>query len=838
MEKEQLVSLVLKAQQGDNEALNYLFNEFYNDLYYFALKTVKDDETALDVTQEAFVEIINTLGNLKEPVAFVTWAKQITYHQCTRYFKKKKDILVDEDEDGNTVFDTLKEENAEFIPDEALDKDDFKKTIMAILDELSEEQRSATMMYYFDEMSVRQIAEIQGVSEGTIKSRLNYARKAIKASVEEYEKKNGIKLHAVPFFPLFKWIFGSSFESALLLASAELVAEGVGAATGTAITVSATSATATAVATTTTATAVGIGAKIAALPLVTKIVAGVVATIIAIGGATATVVLSNKNDNNSKNKSSASTLADDTSNEPTKIQITEDLCGNYMTGAQKYIVDNEEFFGRYSFSIGFYPNGGIATDKNENSIKVSNSFMTTSFLLGLPLIPQDVSSSSYYEVWKEETMRFISFGYDNFIPADATWDELFENPEYFEKMNGVTVDGVKYILQLEGGMGSPWDCYDYTMTDDGVITLIKNDAYYTDTVGYTLSNLKLEKDQKTLCGTFTHKLGFKENIKIVLKKPEIYTDEPGEDETDTTQPWNFVVPSGCTYTAADGTTYNAGDCIEPHPSKGDKLITKDYVYTYNHLLMAATYTHDDDSQYVSWGEASSVIINWGVVVRDNTKTSYSSLLEEIGGYPLDSITGAFENCTNMITAPKIPDSVHYLDFAFFGCEALKQAPVLPENIFNLNCTFAFCKSLVTAPKIPTMVIDMIGTFNYCKSLKTVPNLPANLSTMMETFANCISLKSIPEIPSKTKRLDYAFSGCSSLTGVSKIPKNVTALPGMFTGCTSLTGNIEINASITKVEEYTINDCFLSTTLPITISGSCPVLADIAATANNGNVTVK
>ena len=98
MEKEQLVSLVTKAQQGDNEALNCLFNEFYNDLYYFALKTVKDDETALDVTQEAFVEIINTLGNLKEPAAFVTWAKQITYHQCTRYFKKKKDVLVDEDE--------------------------------------------------------------------------------------------------------------------------------------------------------------------------------------------------------------------------------------------------------------------------------------------------------------------------------------------------------------------------------------------------------------------------------------------------------------------------------------------------------------------------------------------------------------------------------------------------------------------------------------------------------------------------------------------------------------------------------------------------------------------
>ena len=294
MEKEQLVSLVTKAQQGDNEALNCLFNEFYNDLYYFALKTVKDDETALDVTQEAFVEIINTLGNLKEPAAFVTWAKQITYHQCTRYFKKKKDVLVDEDEEGNTVFDTLKEEKAEFIPDEALDKADFKKTVMGILDELSEEQRSAVMMYYFDEMSVKQIAEIQGVSEGTVKSRLNYARKAIKNSVEEYEKKHNIKLHAIPFFPFLKWIFDGMFEGSIPTASAEIIAEGVATATGTTVTVATTTATATTVATTTTAGAVGLGAKIAAMPIATKIIAGVVAAAIVIGGSTTAVLLSQK----------------------------------------------------------------------------------------------------------------------------------------------------------------------------------------------------------------------------------------------------------------------------------------------------------------------------------------------------------------------------------------------------------------------------------------------------------------------------------------------------------------------------------------------------------------
>ena len=134
MERNQLIHLVEAAQNGDEKAMNELFNAFYNDVYYFALKTIKDSETACDITQETFVSIITSLKELKEPAAFVTWMKQIAYSQCTRYFRKMKDILVDEDEDGNTAFDVLVEDRAEFIPDEALDQEDFRKTILGMLD--------------------------------------------------------------------------------------------------------------------------------------------------------------------------------------------------------------------------------------------------------------------------------------------------------------------------------------------------------------------------------------------------------------------------------------------------------------------------------------------------------------------------------------------------------------------------------------------------------------------------------------------------------------------------------------------------------------------------------
>ncbi len=331
MEKQRMIELVTKAQSGDQNALNDLFNESYNDVYYFALKTVKDEELACDITQETFMEIIKSLHTLKEPAAFFGWTRQVAFSKATRYFNKKKDVLVEEDEEGFTLFDNLTEEKTEFIPDEALEQDEFKKIILFILDTLSEEQRSAIMMYYFDELSIREIADIQGVSEGTVKSRLNYGRKAVKTSVEVYEKNHNIKLHAIPFFHFFKWLMADSYQKGMPFASAQEMAKALSESTGASLEITASEAAAaeivsgdalveevivggdavagagaktagaeTAGAGAKTAaslgkgaakTAVGTGAAKAGIPLAAKIIAGVLAAAILIGGVTTAVVV-------------------------------------------------------------------------------------------------------------------------------------------------------------------------------------------------------------------------------------------------------------------------------------------------------------------------------------------------------------------------------------------------------------------------------------------------------------------------------------------------------------------------------------------------------------------
>lgn len=237
MEKEKLIAIVRAVQQGDGQGATDLYNAVHKDLYYYIFKTVNDATLAEDLLQDTFIEIFQTIDKLNEPAAFVAWSRQIAYHKCTAYFRKRREILADEDEEGYSVFDTVEEERTEFIPDEALDKEDLKQTIHAMIAELPMEQRSALLMRYFDELSVKEIAEIQGVSEGTVKSRLNYGRKAIQKSIEDYEKKNGVKLHCAGAIPLLLWLFreyavanGISLTSATASATysaAPVVTEGV-----------------------------------------------------------------------------------------------------------------------------------------------------------------------------------------------------------------------------------------------------------------------------------------------------------------------------------------------------------------------------------------------------------------------------------------------------------------------------------------------------------------------------------------------------------------------------------------------------------------------------------
>jgi len=273
MNKEALTPLVIKAQAKDADALNELMSACYETLYYYAYNEVKDYDLAADITQESCLEIMDTLENLRKPESFLSWAGRIVTHKCSRYYRQtKKEVFLEENEEGETILDRLPDDSRGSLPEQVQEDKEFKHIMWEMLDSLPPEQRQALLLYYMEEFSVGQIAEMQGVPVGTVKSRLNYGRKAVMSKVDAYEKKSGIKLHSLAPLPLLlsflfrenKAAVASSATSALQKVYAGITAAGAASAGSTA-----------------TAAAVGTG-------LAAKIIAGVTAAVVAV---TSSVIL-------------------------------------------------------------------------------------------------------------------------------------------------------------------------------------------------------------------------------------------------------------------------------------------------------------------------------------------------------------------------------------------------------------------------------------------------------------------------------------------------------------------------------------------------------------------
>jgi len=147
------------------------------------------------LTQETYICAYKGINSLEDPNNIFAWLGGIAYRQGMTALKKKRDILVDEDAEG--IFDIIESTDTDFQPEESAEAKATSQIVMDMIDELPDLQRATVMAYYYDNMKVEDIATAFDCSTGTVKSRLNYARKFLKEKVTEHEKKNRYKLHSV-----------------------------------------------------------------------------------------------------------------------------------------------------------------------------------------------------------------------------------------------------------------------------------------------------------------------------------------------------------------------------------------------------------------------------------------------------------------------------------------------------------------------------------------------------------------------------------------------------------------------------------------------------------------
>ena len=201
--------LVLSAKNGNKKAFDKLYELTSNDVWFTCVSLLKDEENAKDIMQETYITAFLKLDTLKDEEKFCGWLTAIATNKSKNKLKGKVEYQIDDE-----VLITEAETDELMLPEKYITKTEKRKVLLQIMeDTLSFNQYQTVLMFYFDEMSISEIAQGLEFSEGTVKSRLNSSRAKMKTAIEDYENKSGDKLHGVVFVPFFTTIFREQAKS-------------------------------------------------------------------------------------------------------------------------------------------------------------------------------------------------------------------------------------------------------------------------------------------------------------------------------------------------------------------------------------------------------------------------------------------------------------------------------------------------------------------------------------------------------------------------------------------------------------------------------------------------
>lgn len=173
------LALVKAAQEGQTEAFEQLVSRHRDKIYARAFSLVRNEEEAIDLSQEAWVKSWQRLAQFQGDSSFVTWITRIVINLCLDYLRKQKRYRLESidktDEEGGGIERHLPP--VVVNPTERLEKEELRKAIDRALSQLSVEHRTVLVLHEFEQLEYKEVAAIMGCSIGTVMSRLFYARR-------------------------------------------------------------------------------------------------------------------------------------------------------------------------------------------------------------------------------------------------------------------------------------------------------------------------------------------------------------------------------------------------------------------------------------------------------------------------------------------------------------------------------------------------------------------------------------------------------------------------------------------------------------------------------------
>ncbi len=168
--------LIIRAQQGDEESFGRLMQRWQHRYYAYALKRLGNAEAAKDVTQDCLISISRSVGRLADPAAFPRWSFRILERRCSDWLRKTirdREVIVSSDEISELAI--AGNETSQ----------DAQSAVEKTLRQMDPRLAAVLRLYYLEELTVKDIAEVLDIAPGTVKSRLFYARKLFSSAIEQ-----------------------------------------------------------------------------------------------------------------------------------------------------------------------------------------------------------------------------------------------------------------------------------------------------------------------------------------------------------------------------------------------------------------------------------------------------------------------------------------------------------------------------------------------------------------------------------------------------------------------------------------------------------------------------
>src|SRR5215467_6326834 len=180
-------ALVKRAQAGDPEALSALVQSQQTYVYSIAMSLMHNPADAADMTQEAFIRLMRSLGTYRAETKFTTWLYRLVTNICLDGLRRRGRPIDSLDEpsstqggdDGQTAGERLADSDRWTQPEEEVELQESATEVRTALQRLPAQQRLALTLHYFEDLRYEDIAEVMGLPLNTVKSHIRRGKERL-----------------------------------------------------------------------------------------------------------------------------------------------------------------------------------------------------------------------------------------------------------------------------------------------------------------------------------------------------------------------------------------------------------------------------------------------------------------------------------------------------------------------------------------------------------------------------------------------------------------------------------------------------------------------------------